>query len=51
MSKLEGIIQAIEAEERRPLPSHSNLARLSAMAFRELMKEIDGTQKDSALAN
>lgn len=36
-TKLEGILTAIESETRLPSPSHNNLARLVAMAFRELM--------------
>lgn len=34
---LEGITEAIEAESRTPSPSHQNLARLVAMALRNLM--------------
>lgn len=35
--KIEGIVQAIEAEAKAPAPSHQNLARLVSMAFRELL--------------
>lgn len=38
MEKIEGIIQAIEAESKTPSPSHLNLARLVAMAFRALLE-------------
>lgn len=37
MTKLEGLIEAIEMESRLPSPSHGNFARLTAMAFRELL--------------
>lgn len=36
MSKIDGLISAIEAEAKQPHPSHANLARLVAMIFREM---------------
>lgn len=36
MSKLESLIEAIEAESIQPHPSHANLARLLALALREI---------------
>lgn len=38
---LNGIIDAIQAESRTPSPSHQNLARLTAMALKELAELIE----------
>lgn len=39
-AKLEGIVSAIEAESKIPMPSHANLARLVSMFFRELLEQV-----------
>lgn len=39
IEKLNGVIEAIEAESKQPSPSHANLARLVAMFFREFLDE------------
>lgn len=43
MNELEGIIQAIEMESRRPAPSHNELARLTARALRVIQSALDNT--------
>lgn len=35
--KMQGLIQAIEAEHKQPNPNHGNLARLTAAALTEIM--------------
>lgn len=40
ITKLEGIVSAIEVESTQPSPSHNNLARLSALFFKELIAQL-----------
>lgn len=41
MTKLEGIVQAIEGEAKAPAPSHANLARLTAMFCRTFIEALN----------
>ena len=42
ISKLEGLIQALESEQLNPGPSHSNLTRLVALALKEVQSVLEG---------
>ena len=49
LSKLEGITSAIEAEWKQPYPSHSNLARLTALGFQEIGQLLNKQQIAAAV--
>lgn len=44
LTKLNGIVEAIEGEAAQPAPSHNNLARLTFMAFKEVGVLLSGLQ-------
>lgn len=49
IEKLNGLIEGIEAESHKPLPSHNNLARLVAMALKEVV--ADAYERDGVKTN
>lgn len=51
MTKLDGILEAINAESLRPSPSHANLARLVISAFQEIRTILPDVVPDRDYAN
>lgn len=48
VTKLKGLVSAVEDESTRPSPSHNNLARLTAMFMHEIIALLEPSNKQSA---